>query len=152
MILYTEGATPAQEAEAESILEALTLAYPGHPWAVRVYDGGFFIRHLAFPHNWGMNYRGSAESYSASAMGRQIIMMAGEWLERAGMVRGPYDADQKAGRVDGVPEKDQPHRPLPDNFVVEMPDDSEGVAIRDTPRPAAVIQAGGEELVAHHPR
>lgn len=108
MLLYSEGGTKAQEDEAEEILECLTTAYPNHPWGVRVYDGGFFIRHLAYPHNWGMNYRGSKESYSASALKRQIIIMAGEWLERAGVARGRFDADQEIVRVEGVPEKYQP--------------------------------------------
>ena len=120
MILYNEGGTKAQEDEAEGIVEVLTLAYPGHPWAVRVYDGGFFIRHLAFPTNWGMNYRGSASTYSASAMKRQVIIMAGEWLERAGLARGRYDADQDDYRVEGVPEKDQPGQTLPDDVKLVM--------------------------------
>ena len=53
MILYSEGATKAQEDEANWILEAISIAYPNHPWAVRVYGdstgGGFFIRNLNFP-------------------------------------------------------------------------------------------------------
>lgn len=108
MILWKEGATQAQEDEAQAILECLTTAYPNHPWGVRVYDGGFFIRHMAFEKNWGMNYRGSASVYSSSAMKRQIILLAGEWLERAGMRRGRGDPDQEIEHVEGVPPRDQP--------------------------------------------
>lgn len=123
MILYSEGATKAQEDEANSILEVLTQYYPGHPWAVRVYDGGFFIRHLDFPKNWGMNYKGPESVYSSSAMKRKIIMLAGEWLERANFKRGPNLHEEPLGRVEGVPEKDQPFRKTPENVevVIEKP-------------------------------
>lgn len=107
MILWSEGATQGQEDEANQILEALTFAYPGHPWGVRVYDGGFFIRHLEFPANWGMNCRHTTRVYSASAMKREVIRMAGEWLERAGLRRGRWE-ENDGYRVDGVPEKYQP--------------------------------------------
>lgn len=130
MIIYSEGATQSQEDEANLILEALSIAYPGHPWAVRVYDGGFFIRHLAFPSNWGMNYRGEASSYSASALKKQIILLAGEWLERANMKRGRYDAEQEIQWVDGVPEKYQPRRLTDDVKLVVNPSSE-----RTEPRP-----------------
>ena len=125
MILWEEGASQAQKDEAHAILDVLTIAYPGHPWGVRVYDGGFFIRHLDFDGNWGMNCRGGESVYSSSAMKRRIIMMAGEWLERAGMARGRGDADQEAGPVEGVPEK---KLIVPEAVAVEPGE------LRDTPR------------------
>ena len=105
MILWKEGETQAQIDEAQSILEALDSAYPGHPWGVRVYDGGFFIRHLDCPANWGMNCKGTYAS--ASLMKRDVIMKAGEWLERAGIARARYDIEQPEVRVEGVPERFQ---------------------------------------------
>ena len=129
-VVWKEGATQAQEDEAQAILDVLSTAYPGHPWGVRVYDGGFFIRHLAFPKNWGMNYRGSGHAYSSSALKAQIIRMAGEWLERAGMARGRHDADQEIDYVEGVPEKDQPHQSL-DDVVLKYEKSEE----REEPRP-----------------
>lgn len=112
MILYSEGATQAQEDEAQSILGALCDAYPGHPWAVRVYEGGFFIRYLdpRLQGNYGMNCKGKNFDWSASAMKREIIMMAGEWLERAGLVRGRWNEDETQ-HVEGIPDKYQPTRP-----------------------------------------
>lgn len=107
--LYREGATKSQEDEAKMILEALDFAYPGHPWGVRVYDGGFFIRHLDFPKNWGMNCK-TNKIYSASSLKKQVIMMAGEWLERANVFRGKNLHGEVKGNVEGVPEKDQPIR------------------------------------------
>lgn len=129
--LYTEGMTDAQEKEAQSILEVLTFAYPGHPWSVRVYDGGFFIRHLDFPGNWGINHRSQSQTYSATAMKRQIIRMGGEWLERANLIRGRSD-DTVASYVEGVPENQQPGQKLPENTKIVIAP-SEG--IRTEPRP-----------------
>src|SRR5688572_25962299 len=94
MILYTEGKTKAQESEAEKVLAILCAAYPGHPWAVRVGDGIIFIRHLQFGQNWGMNLRAKEADYSASYLKKKIILLAGEWLERAGLVRGRENGDE----------------------------------------------------------
>lgn len=105
VILWKEGETQAQIDEAQAIIEALDLAYPGHPWGVRVYDGGFFIRHLDCPATWGMNCKGTYAS--ASLLKRDVIMKAGEWLERAGIARARYDEDQPEVRVEGVPERFQ---------------------------------------------
>ena len=108
MILYSEGATQAQEDEANGILEALTVAFPSYPWAVRVYDGGFFIRNLMYPHNYGMNCHTKKVGYSASAMKREIILMAGEWLERANLRRGRNINEDEIQHLEGAPEKYQP--------------------------------------------
>lgn len=133
MILYCEGATQAQEDEAKDIITVLTHAYPGHPWAVRVYDGGFFIRHLGFPKNWGMNFKYRDVGHDWTTMKREIILMAGEWLERANLKRGRYDSDQEIERVEGVPEKDQPHQPLPETMATVIA--SAGSELRSEPRP-----------------
>jgi hypothetical protein len=108
MILWKEGATQAQEDEAHAILEVLDTAYPGHPWGVRVYPGGFFIRHMDFDGNHGMNCRAPTSVYTSSALKRQIILMAGEWLERAGIARGRWDPEQDTKYVEGVPDRFQP--------------------------------------------
>ena len=131
MILWSEGATPAQEAEANAILEALTVAYPGHPWGVRVYDGGFFIRHLDFDASWGMNMRHQTRAYSASALKREVILMAGEWLERAGLRRGMAREEDETGRVEGVPEEYQPKSEKPPVEAVIL--SSDGLPARSEP-------------------
>ena len=132
MILYKEGATQAQEDEANAILEVLEFAYPDHPWGVVVREGGFFIKHLAFPKNWGMACRAKDVDWSSSHMKAQIIRMAGEWLERAGLPRRRYDPEQEIVRLEGIPEKDQPHQKLGNYEIeIEQPDDSNGFVIRD---------------------
>jgi hypothetical protein len=99
-ILHKEGATQAQEDEAQWIIEALDAAYPEHPWKVRVYDGGFFIQHMNLPSNWGMNCKGTYAS--ASLLKRDVILKAGEFLERAGLRRGKWDWEEDIKRVEGV--------------------------------------------------
>jgi hypothetical protein len=138
LILWQEGATKAQEDEAEDILTILTMAYPGHPWGVRVYDGGFFIRHLAFDKNWGMNCRFKEVGHDWAVMRKQIIIMAGEWLERAGLPRGRYDPDQEITHLEGAPKQDQPHQPL-ENVKIVLNESQ----LRDTPRPQALKASDG---------
>lgn len=142
MILFSEGATKAQEDEAESILEALTVAYPGYPWAVRVYDGGFFIRNLEFPANWGMNAKYKQFGYSASALKRQVIMMAGEWLERANLRRGRNNEDP-IKRLEGVPENHQPASEKPP-VQFDTVINAGGHDLRTAPRPQAVKAIHGD--------
>lgn len=138
MILYSEGATKAQEDEANSILEALTIAYPNHPWAVRVYPGGFFIQHLDYDGPYGMNCKYKTSGFSWSAMKREIIMKAGEWLERSGLARRVGDGDQVIQRVEGIAEKWQPaefrdEKHVQNVVIAEAP-------LRETPRPQALQQ------------
>lgn len=110
MILHSEGATQAQEDEANGILQVLTDVYPSYPWAVRVYDGGFFIRNLEFGQNFGMNVKYKNVGHDWATMKHEIIMMAGEWLERANLRRGRNVNEDQIVRVEGVPEKYQPSR------------------------------------------
>lgn len=117
MLIYSEGGTAAQETEAQNILDILTVAYPSHPWGVRVYDGGFFIQYLDRPFNqpYGMNCKYEKFGYSASAMKKAIVMKAGEWLERAGLARGRSNGDEIVW-VEGVPEKHR--KPLEQQVTV----------------------------------
>jgi len=137
MILYTEGSTEAQASEAEKIMAILCAAYPGHPWAVRVDKGLIFIRHLKFPGNWGMNIKSRQFEHDAAVQKRMIIMGAGEFLERAGLVRGREDGSEIT-RVEGVPDRFQPPSAKPaiefENVIVA----ENGEPIRSAPRPQVV--------------
>jgi hypothetical protein len=127
VILFTEGSTDAQASEAEKVMHLLCTAYPGHPWAVRVDEGIIFIRHLAYGKNWGMNLKTREADHDAAVLKRKIVMLAGEWLERAGLARTRYD-DAEITKVEGVPEPNaQPFRPA--EIVVEHAE------MRDRPRP-----------------
>ena len=114
--LYAEGETQAMQDEAKAILGALDTAYPGHQWACRVYDGGFFIYNLDFPKNFGMNCKGKYAT--ASELKRAVIMNAGEWLERANLKRGMHRHGEEVKRREGVPERFQPE-PRKDPINVE---------------------------------
>ena len=128
MILYSEGDTRGQEADAETVLGILCAAYPNHPWAVRVTGGVIFIRYIMLGTNkpWGMIVKFSDVSHDAAVFKREIVMKAGEWLERAGLVRGRGDGSVIA-RVDGLPERDQPCR---DSI---LPKAALGTAAQETP-------------------
>lgn len=108
-MLYTEGDTDFQHSDAHKIMELLTAAYPGHPWAVRVAGGMIFIRYLdqRLSGNWGMAMKQKDTQHDAAVLKRDVIRMAGEWLERSGLKRGVSNGD-KIEDVDGVPLKYKP--------------------------------------------
>lgn len=108
MIIHYEGDTPALEDDAKGILSLLWASYPGHPWSVRCMRGLIFIRHMDFPTNWGMALRVSEVDHDIAVMQKKIVMLAGEWLERANLKRGRYEDGNDFYRVEGVPDDDQP--------------------------------------------
>ena len=136
MILYSEGDTAFQEDEAHQVLGVLCAAYPGHPWAVLVRGGVIFIRHLELGNGWGMNVKFSAVQHDAAVFKREIIRGAGEWLERAGLVRG-RSTDDPIIRVEGVPEKYQPVTPriAEAKQAAELVVADEWTPLRTEPRP-----------------
>ena len=107
MILYSEGDSKSEEADSHKVLEILCEVYPGHPWATRVSGGIVFIKHLELGSNWGMVRKYKDIKYDAKVFKREIIMAAGEFLERAGLVRGRNNGDE-IQRVEGIPDKYQP--------------------------------------------
>lgn len=107
MILYSEGDTKAEEADSQKVLEILCEVYPGHPWATRVSGGIVFIKHLELGNNWGMVRKFSELKHDATTFKKEIIMAAGEFLERANLVRGRANGDAII-RVEGLPDKYQP--------------------------------------------
>lgn len=137
MILFEEGDTRAQQDEAHQVLAVLCEVYPGHPWAVRVAGGIVFIRMLRDDgklSGYGMNVKWHKVNHDAAVLRREIIRMAGEWLERAGLIRGRANGDEII-RVEGVPEKHQPYyKPPVENVVVDI----SGAPLRTTPRPQAL--------------
>ena len=153
MILWSEGATKAQENEANSVLEVLTTAYPGYPWGVRVYDGGIFIRNLDFPANWGMNMKAKNVQHDAAVFKREIIMMAGEWLERANLRRGRNVNEDQIVKLEGAPDNHQPGWSKEKIRLEELAkselakietNTSVDAALRDKVRPQAIKQALGQ--------
>lgn len=136
MILYHEGDSKLQELDAQKVLQILTEVYPGHPWGVHVRGGIIHIKHYLFGNSgWGMTVKFADVAHDAAVLKREIIMKAGEWLERAGLVRGRENGDEII-RVEGIPEKYQPNQKLGDEFAVIV--NESGEPLRTTPRPQAL--------------
>jgi hypothetical protein len=57
--------------------------------------------------NWGMNAKFKDIKHDAAVFKKDIIMKAGEFLERAGLVRGRATGEPIV-HVEGIPDKDQP--------------------------------------------
>ena len=72
-----------------------------------MYEGGFFIKNMDFPYNWGMNAKFKSFGHDAAVLKRQVIRMAGEWLERANLKRGRSNEDP-IKHFEGIPDKYQP--------------------------------------------
>jgi hypothetical protein len=110
-ILYAEGATKWMEDLSKDILDLLSTVYPNHPWGVHVYGdnkgGGYFIRHLDFPKNWGYNQPRAHFFASASELRADVIKGGGEILERSYLARAKWN-EESIKKMDGVPLKDQP--------------------------------------------
>ena len=100
------------------ILDVLSTAYPGHPWGVRVDGGVIFIRYLdvRLSGNWGMAMKENDSNHDAAVLKREVIRMAGEWLERAGLARGRSNGDEIV-TVEGIPARFVP-KPIEVDAVV----------------------------------
>lgn len=146
MIIYQEGATPWMEDMAHDILELLSTVYPGHPWAVKVYGdqkgGGYFIRHLDFPANFGMNNPRAHLCHSATEFRARVIRDAGELLERCNLARGRSNEDP-IKKMEGVPDKHQPieYRREVEGKRIEAVFEKAAEELRATPRPQALKEA-----------
>ena len=121
------GDTPSRESDAKGFMEILWWAYPGHPWFVKVYEGVIFIRWLGIDGNWGMVLKTKDICHDAAVIKRELIFMAGEWLERAGLARGRYD-DAEVTKVEGVPE-------VKTVKLAETTAEISTEPLRETPRP-----------------
>jgi hypothetical protein len=107
VILYSEGSSKIEQADSDKVLEILCSVYPGHPWATRVAGGVVFIKHLGLGNNYGMVRKFEDLKHDATTFKKEVIMAAGEFLERANLVRGRANGDSII-RVEGLPEKYQP--------------------------------------------
>lgn len=148
MVFYEDGATPWMRHMAHDIICLLDLVYPGWSWAVNVYGdekgGGYHIRLLDFPSNYGFNNPKAHLFGSASEMRASIIRHAGELLERCGVRRGKMEDDQPLiGRMEGVPEKFQ-FEPDPEKLPkvnLETVIATAEREMRDQPRPQIITEA-----------
>lgn len=92
-IAYTESRDPANLPLAKEIVETLTFAYPNHSWWVRIDGGLVIIKHFGISGVVGMVRRYDALAHDALVRKRDVILAAGELLERAGLPRGAYQGE-----------------------------------------------------------
>jgi hypothetical protein len=91
-LAYIEAADPADLPMAKEINETLHAVYPNHSWWVRIDGGLVIIKHFSISGTCGMVRKYADLAHDALARKRNVIMAAGELLERAGMKRGAYEA------------------------------------------------------------
>ena len=109
VMIYSEGDSKLEEADSDKVLEILCEVYPGHPWATMVRGGVVFIRYLDLDHNYGMVRKYKDMNHDATVFKREVIMAAGEFLERMGLERG-RNKGESIIRVEGIPDRHQPIR------------------------------------------
>lgn len=90
---------------AGNVARILSEAYPGHGWHVNIQDGLLIIKHMRLSGKWAMirKYRTVAHDYNR--LKREVVLMGGEFLERAGLTRG-MDTGERITSVEGIPKKD----------------------------------------------
>ena len=115
-----------------SILNDIYQAYSENRWFVQVKGGVIFIRELSFPSNWGMVRKLKDTDFSASNLKHDVMLSAGEWLEKANMARGSKNGGEDFGRVEGVLERWQPVPLVKPESVTDLDD------LRTTIRPQAL--------------
>ena len=89
-IIYCFGENPNADSTAKSAAEALTRAYPNHSWWVECKGGILLIKHFGISSKLGMLKHLSKMAGSARAFQREVVLAAGELLERAGLARRDY--------------------------------------------------------------
>lgn len=87
-LAYTESEDPVNLPLAKEICETLHWAYPNHSWWVRIDGGLIIIKHFAISGAIGMVKKFDDLAHDATYRKREVIMAAGELLERAGLARG----------------------------------------------------------------
>ena len=91
---------------AKSMLHDIVSAYPGHAWFVTIKGGVIHIKDLDLNDKWGMALHYSQLKGDANDRKRSLIRSAGEFLERANLMRGrKRDNQHRVTHIDGVPDK-----------------------------------------------
>lgn len=90
------GDNPLADACAKEAAETLTTAYPNHSWWVECKSGVLVIKHLEASGARGligMLRKMDQLSHDAGRRKKEILLAAGELLERAGLLRGARTED-----------------------------------------------------------
>jgi hypothetical protein len=95
----------ADEGMAKEAIQTLVAHYPGHDWHVTIKGGIMHVKALNIHHQWGMCAHYRQIKHDANERKREIVMKAGEFLERANLKRGAYEG-QRVAAVEGISAKD----------------------------------------------
>lgn len=104
--IITEADDDRDDSMTKEIAGVLAEAYPGHPWHIRIGQGMLIIKHMKLTSKWGIARRIDRLVWDAANRKREVVMAAGELLERAGLTRGRAKEGEYQRKVDGVPTKD----------------------------------------------
>lgn len=94
----------SDETMARQMISDLCQAYPGHPWFVTIRGGVVHVKNMDLPQNWGMCLHYTQMKDDATERKKQVVMAAGEYLERARLKRGAK-TEEKATSVEGIAQK-----------------------------------------------
>ena len=89
---------------AGEILRTLVDTYPGQHWFVVIRSAVIQIKISNWSGSWGMILHYKDISHDASYRARKVKQAAGEFLERANVIRGRGNGE-KVKHIEGVPEK-----------------------------------------------
>lgn len=104
MIVGIDTEHTADEPMAEQMLADLCRAYPGHAWFVIIRGGIVQVKNMDFNDKWGMTLHYSELKADANDRKKQILKGAGEFLERANVIRGAKTGE-KVLHIEGIPDK-----------------------------------------------
>lgn len=90
---------------ASDVLYTLVCAYPGYAWVVMIRGGVLQVKIGDWSQHWGMALHMNDIQHDAGKRKRDVLRAAGEFLERARMIRGQHHG-AKPVSIEGVPDKD----------------------------------------------
>lgn len=91
------------EPMAREIVNTLSTSYPGHGWFVTIKGGIVQVKNLDWSEKWGMVIHYSQLGNDAKVRKQQIVLKAGEFLERANVKRGAK-TEQAVRHIEGIPD------------------------------------------------
>lgn len=103
--VIVEADDDRDDSKAAEVARILCEAYPGHPWHIRIGRGVIIIKHMKASSRFGMCQHYDRITFDAKVFKHDLVMAAGEFLERAGLTRGRVIEGDVIKKIDGVPEK-----------------------------------------------
>ncbi len=103
--LIVEADDNRDDVMAGDIARTLAEAYPGHPWHIRLGGGMLIIKHMKISDKVGIARRYDRLTWDAGRRRKEVVMAAGEFLERAGLTRGRIVEGEVAKMVEGAKDK-----------------------------------------------